>query len=131
MILLDTHAWVWWLSDPRRLSSTARKAADEAARGDGAHVSCISTWEVAMLAARGRLDLTMDVADWLARAEALPYFRFHPVDNPVALRAVLLPEPFHRDPADRIIVATALSLGAAVVTADDRLRRYPHVRTVW
>ena len=131
MIVLDTHALVWWIGNPKRLSATARKAIDAAVAANGALVSCISTWEVAMLSLRGRLELALDVSDWLARVEALPYLRFVPVDNATALRSVLLPEPLHRDPADRIIIATALAHGAAVVTVDDKLRSYPHVRTMW
>jgi PIN domain nuclease of toxin-antitoxin system len=80
---------------------------------------------------RGRLELSMDVGDWVAKAEALPLLRFVPVDNRIALRSVLLPPPLHNDPADRIIVATALQLGATLITKDEKLRGYPHVRTVW
>ena len=95
------------------------------------HVSSISTWEVALLVRRGRLELSMDVADWVAKSEALPFLRFVPVDNGIALRPVLLPAPLHNDPADRIIIATALQLGATLITKDDKLRAYPHVPTAW
>jgi PIN domain nuclease of toxin-antitoxin system len=73
----------------------------------------------------------MDVADWVAKAESLPFLQFVPVDNRIAIRATRLPEPLHADPADRIIVATTLALGATLVTKDDRLRRYRHVDTLW
>ena len=131
MIVLDTHAWIWWVSGTRPLSARARKAL-EATLADGAiHVSSISVWEVAQLVAKKRLELTMDVDDWVARSEALPYIRFIPVDNRIAIRSTRLRGSFHSDPADRIIVATSLVLGAKLVTKDDKLRRYPHVETVW
>ena len=131
MILLDTHVWVWWVSDPSRLSARARRAVDRAAGDEQVYVSCISTWEVALLVARRRLVLTMDVGDWVARSEALPFLHFVPVDNAIALRSASLPGSLHADPADRIIVATALLLGGPLATRDRRLRTYPHVKTVW
>lgn len=132
MIVLDTHAWVWWLSGSDRLPAPARDAIQETLdAGDPVRVSTISTWEVAMLVARGRLELTMDVDDWIAHAEAAPEIEFVPVDNRVALRSVHLDGFEHRDPADRIIVATALGMKATLVTADARLRAYAPVATLW
>ena len=72
-----------------------------------------------------------DVDDWVARSEALPFLEFVPVDNRIAIRSTQLGDAFHADPADRIIVATALTLGATVVTKDRRLRRYKQIETVW
>jgi PIN domain nuclease of toxin-antitoxin system len=132
MIVLDTHALIWWLSDKRRLSSVARREiAKQAGSGDALIVSSISAWEIAMLVQKSRLILTMDVFDWLAHVERLPQFRFVPVDNRIALRSTSLPEPFHKDPADRMIVATAQQLRAVVATADRKLLDYPHVETIW
>ena len=132
MIVLDTHAWVWWVSDPERIPGRARSAIDRTV-GDGGrlYVSSISTWEVAMLVERGRLELTVGVADWVARSEAQPFLQFVPVDNRIALRAIALPGFVHRDPADRLIIATALVLGATVVTADQHIARYKDVKTMW
>jgi PIN domain nuclease of toxin-antitoxin system len=131
VIVLDTHAWVWWASEPERLSAPARRVVEEAAREDGLLVSSISVWEVAMLVARGRLELTLDVADWVAKSEALPFLVFVPVSNAIASRSVRLPGEFHEDPADRIIVATAVTMGARVVSKDAKIRAYPHVEVVW
>ena len=132
LIVLDTHAWLWWGSDRDRIPARARSTIERSIEaGDAIHISSISTWEVAMLVQRGRLELTLDVAEWIARAEAVPFFEFVPVDNRIALRAVELPGFPHGDPADRLIVATALGLGATLVTGDQRLRRYRRVKTVW
>lgn len=131
LTLLDTHAWVWWLADPGQLSTQARQAADRAASTGSLYVSSISVWEVAMLVQRGRLQLRIPVEEWVAHAEAVPSVKFVPVNNRIALEAVSLPGPLHPDPADRIIVATARSLGAVLVTRDARLLGYPHVRGLW
>lgn len=131
MIVLDTHALLWWVNDPATLSIPARNAIDAAVESRMVHVSCISSWEVALLVERGRLRLALDVRDWLCRCEALPFLSFVPLDNAIAVESVRLPDFPHADPADRIIAATALSLGAVLVTKDDKLRNYPHVKTLW
>lgn len=131
MIVLDTHAWVWFVGAPDRLSRPARTAIQGALGDASIHVSSISCWEVALLVKKGRLELTMDVDEWVDRAASLAFLRFVPVDHRIAVRAVQLAAPLHDDPADRIIVATALSLGATLITRDRRLRRYRAVRTVW
>ena len=131
MILLDTHAWVWWVNDPQELSSAANRAINTAREESAVYVSSMSAWEVALLVAKGRLQLTLDVEDWIIRSEALPFLNFIPVDNRIAVRSTALPGTLHGDPADRIIIASALTLGAAIVTKDERIKRYRHVKTVW
>mgnify|MGYP001044062611 FL=1 len=84
-----------------------------------------------MLVARGRLELTMDLSEWIGRAESAPEIAFVPVDNRIALRAVGLDDFPHRDPADRLIAATALVMGATLITADARLRAYEPLTTLW
>lgn len=131
MILLDTHAWIWWVSDLDKLSAPGRSAMEKAVTGGTLCISTISTWEVAMLVARDRLKLTMEVGEWIDRCESLAFLEFIPVNNAIALRAVSLPGEFHADPADRIIVATAQRLGATLITKDERILSYPHVDTIW
>ncbi len=94
-------------------------------------VSSMSVREVAMLSERGRLALTIGVEDWVAHCEGLPFLSFVPVSNRIALEWTPLPGFPSADPADRIIVATALGLGATLVTADRRIQTYTRVRTVW
>ena len=86
---------------------------------------------MALLVARKRLECTLDVADWVSKSEMLPFIQFVPIDNDIAIKSVGLPEPIHDDPADRIIIASAISSGAPLVTKDARIRKYPHVKTVW
>lgn len=131
MIVLDTHAWVWWVSNPELLSIPARRAIDDARHRNELYVSTISAWEVAMLVQKGRLALSLDVRDWIARSEALPFITFVTLSNAIAVESVRLPDFPHPDPVDRIIVATAMSMGARLVTKDEKISSYPYVTTVW
>jgi PIN domain nuclease of toxin-antitoxin system len=128
VIVLDTAAWIWLVSDPRRLSTRARKQIEGA---DVALVSAISVWELAMLVARRRITLDRDIEDWVALALALPNLELASLDPAVAIRSTRLPGEFHADPADRIIVATALERSSTLVTPDRRILDYPHVRAEW
>lgn len=131
VIILDTHTWVWWVSNPEKLSAPARERIDKAVINKNIFISSISAWEIAMLTARGRLKLTMDARDWIAKSESLPFLRFIPVTNQIALKSVHLPGKLHSDPADRIIVATALIQETTIITADEKILDYPHVETLW
>jgi len=132
VIVLDTHALLWWVSDPDKIPRKSRRLLDKAtAEKKPIAVSSISLWEIAMLVERGRLALTMPVAVWISHLEAIPWLSFVPVDNGIAVRSVQLDAFPHRDPADRIIVATALGQNATLITADTRLRAYPPLRSAW
>ena len=128
MIVLDTHAWVWWATSSPNLSKRAARAI-HAART--VYVSAISCWEVAMLVAKGRLVFDRDVAVWLDLALKLPGVELVALSPRIAVRSVKLEEGFLGDPADRIIVATALEYGCTIVSKDERIRTYPHVRVIW
>ena len=131
MIVLDTHVWVLFVSNPELLSKRAKRSLDTAMEEKGILIASISTWEVALLVAKKRLRLTLSVTDWIAKSEALPFITFIPVDNLVAMKSVNLPQPLHNDPADRIIIATAISMGAPLITKDEKILKYPHVQTIW
>ncbi len=132
MILLDTHTLLWWANGDRdRLSPSATEAIAVEHRGGTILVSSITAWEIAQLVNCGRLDLATDIAAWLALVEAIPTVEFVPVDNEIGVKSVELPGVFHKDPADRIIVATARKYALPIVTADEKIRGYPHVATIW
>jgi PIN domain nuclease of toxin-antitoxin system len=127
MIVLDTHAWIWLASDPARLGKEAlRVIRKDRARG----VAAISCWEVATLAARGRIELDRDPVAWMDDALRDLGTDLLPLTPAVAAASAQLGE-FHGDPADRLIVATALTHGAVLVTKDERIREFGAVRTVW
>lgn len=129
MIVLDTHVWVWWTVDPARLSEAQRR---EIARNedDRIGVSAFSCWEVAKLCEYGRLDLPVGVAEWFREALRYPGVSLLPLTPEIAIESTTLPGAFHRDPADQVIVATARVHDCPLVTSDDKIARYPHVRTV-
>lgn len=130
MIVLDTHTLIWWISDDPQLSKTAVDTiADELHNGE-VIISSISAWEVAMLVQKNRLVLSMDVEAWLNAISSIERVRFYPVDNEIAVKSAALPGEFHKDPADRIIVATARKLGCTLITSDEKIRSYPHVKTI-
>ncbi len=119
--------WVWWVNGDDRLKETQRAAIDQA---DGLGVSAISCWEVAKLVELGRLALDRPVLDWLQAALAYPGVRLLPLSPEVAVGSTTLPGPFHRDPADQVIVATARAHGCRVATSDRKILDYAHVETV-
>ena len=132
MVVIDTHVLVWWVSGDKSLSIPASAAIKDALANDSEVViSSISAWEIAMLIEIGRLTLTMDLDSWLGEVAEIDGVRFMPVDNEIAVKSTMLPDKFHKDPADRMIVATARKLAVPLITADDKIRAYEHVQTVW
>jgi len=131
VIVLDTHTLVWWVTGDVTLSKKARKEIEREQAGGSIIVSAISAWEIAMLVAHGRLVLSMDVSNWLATVAEIEAVRFYPVDVEIAAKSVELPGDFHKDPADRMIVTTARKLAVPLVTKDDKIHSYPHVKTIW
>lgn len=126
MIVLDTHAWIWFAADNRLLSDAA---VDAIRAADRIGVAAISVWEVAMLCAKGRLQVVPNVREWTSAALRLDRVELLPLSPEVAALSTEL--ALHGDPADRIIVATALVAGGQLVTKDDRLRQSGIVPCVW
>jgi PIN domain nuclease of toxin-antitoxin system len=133
VIVLDTHALIWWVNGDVQLSAKARKAIQREISSEEGQVfiSAITTWEIALLIHKGRLTLTMDVNDWIDTVAAIEGVRFVPIDNEIAIQSVRLPGDFHADPADRMIVALARHLSVSLVTSDAMIRAYKHVKTIW
>ncbi len=127
-LLLDTHVLLWWDVDPGRLSQRAAAAVVEA---DELAVSGHTWYELAWLVENGRVELDLPLASWLNDLNL--QVRTVGLTPAIALTAARLPEPFPRDPADRVIYGTALDRGWQLVTKDSRLREHPAGRpvTVW
>jgi len=131
VIVLDTHVLIWWIGGGRKLSARARREMKNAMPESPAEVSAISALEIATAVRRGRLDLGMPVEEWFADLNKLPEVRFRPVSAAMAQLAGSFDPSAPADPADRLIAATAIVLGATLITADDKLRGFPPVRTAW
>jgi len=133
-LVLDTHGLLWWLAAGGPLPKRLRKQIDRASDASMVAVSAISVWEVGMLEAKGRIALDRDVDTWSNDLEAVGRVELVAVDHRIAAQAALL-EDFHGDPADRLIVASAIERGSTLVTRDDRItawaKRTGLVQTQW
>ncbi|WP_353265887.1 type II toxin-antitoxin system VapC family toxin [Gemmatimonas sp.] len=118
-LLLDTHVWLWLLDGtPGALDTRVQRALDHAVSQRRVYVSDFSFWEVAMLVSKGRLELAGGVESWLDRAATAPGITVAPVTRAILVRSTQLPGEPHGDPADRILLASAQALGAALLTCD-------------
>jgi PIN domain nuclease of toxin-antitoxin system len=122
-IVLDTHIWIW-LAEDIQLSDATFNRIDEAARNGQVLVPAICMWEVALLKAKGRLTIEEDVLSWLNRALSFTGIELCPLTPAIAARSYNLPGTFHDDPADRMIVATAIVEDAVLLTRDDSILKY-------
>lgn len=129
--LLDTHAWVWWVTEDRRLSKPARRRIERAAAGSTLLLSLISVWEVAKRVEKRQLVLDRPITAWLDAATLRPGLELVELSRPILEESCRLPQPFHGDPAHQMVVATARLHEAVVITRDERLTAYRHVRTAW
>ncbi len=127
MIILDTHIWVWWVHEDLRLTPEQHQILTTHEQ-TGLGVSAISCWEIAKLVEYRRLVLPCPTLEWLDQALAYPGVQLVDLSPQIATESTELPGEFHRDPADQIIVATARVLKCALLTADEKIRNYPHVQ---
>jgi PIN domain nuclease of toxin-antitoxin system len=116
--LLDTHIWLWWLLGDPRLSSDASDTLDGYAPDNRPWLCDISIWEVALLLDLKRLELDCSLQEFLRHATSPATVRVIPISTEVAVEMNTLPETFHRDPADRLIVSTARHMNLALATRD-------------
>ncbi len=129
-ILLDTHTWFWAVSEPERLSSKALKTITETEPGDRG-IAAISIWEFVMMVTREKVQINTTLDQWFERAISDTGIKVYRLSPQVAIESCSLPGKFHKDPADRLIAATARVHGLTLVTKDAKVIEYEHVTTAW
>lgn len=122
-ILLDTHTWIW-LMKGEELSNKTQKIINDAVNTVGIFIAAISTWEIAMLASKGKIMIEKPVLMWIQDALGLPGIQLKPLTPEVAVESTQLPGGFHGDPADRLIVATARVSQLTLLTRDQKILDY-------
>jgi PIN domain nuclease of toxin-antitoxin system len=121
---LDTHVWIWLMLANPELTDRGRQVINRAAASGRLRIAAISVWEAALLASRGRVVVDRPLAQWIMEAVSAPGLLIEPLLPQIAVEASSLPETFHRDPADRLIVATARVENATLMTRDQRILDY-------
>jgi PIN domain nuclease of toxin-antitoxin system len=129
--LLDTHTWIWWHMRPQNLSDKVISVISDTSQYSELLLSAIPPWEFSKLIEKGRLGISCDPIDWIESALDMPKLRLVPLSPIIAYRSTVLPQPFHSDPADQIIVATAREENATILSRDAGLLSYAHVRSLW
>lgn len=126
MILLDTHIWVWWVTQHPQLTPRQLELI-QSEQVNGLGISIMSCWEIAKLVEVGKLQLTLSVNEWLDRGLSYPGIRLLDLTLPIILDSTQLPGQFHRDPADQLLVATARVHNLRLLTSDHKILAYPFV----
>lgn len=128
--LLDTHVWIWAMDKPDELPPKVKAEVFRAANMPFG-LSVMSVWEASKKESIGKLRLSAPIGQWFAMAIREPYVQLQPLTIDIAHESNHLPGEFHRDPADQIIVATARQHGLTLITTDERILSYQHVRSLW
>jgi PIN domain nuclease of toxin-antitoxin system len=122
-LLLDTHTWIW-LMEGKELNLSVQKIINDAAKEKSINIAAISTWEIAMLVSKGKVKLEKPLLAWIQDSLALPGLALKPLTPEVSVESTALPEGFHGDPADRLIVATARIYQLTLLTRDQKILDY-------
>lgn len=129
-ILLDTHAWFWAINEPERLSKKALKTITSTKPSDRG-IASISIWEFAMMVTKEKVRISTALDQWLEQAVLNTGIAVFPLSPQIAVDSCMLPGKFHKDPADRLITATARVHGLTLITKDTKILAYKHVHTAW
>lgn len=129
--LMDTHTWVWWNISPEKLSSHALSIIENNDKYDEILLSSISIWEFCKLLEKKRIIISCKTEEWLKEALTMPKLRVIQLTPAISLHSTALPKPFHEDPADQIIAASAREENATIITKDKLISDYPHIKSVW
>ncbi|KPQ40447.1 MAG: hypothetical protein HLUCCO16_02410 [Phormidium sp. OSCR] len=122
-IVLDTCALIWWSLDPERLSQAVKQACDVMEQEKNGYVPSISIWEIALKVKRKKLDLGVDIQDYVAALKQSDVVKILPINEDIWLKTVQL-EWDHRDPADRVVVAIAQMTDSSIITADTKIAQF-------
>ena len=129
--LLDTHTWIWWNMKPQKLSQQVNEIISNNQLYDEILLSAISPWEFSKLLEKKRIGILCNPEDWIKTALDIPKLRLVPLSPVLSYRSTMLPQPFHNDPADQIIVATAREENATILTKDKNILSYENVKSFW
>jgi len=124
MILLDTHVLIWFFEGTEELRPEARDVIESFGRTDEVFASVITFWELGILAAKNRIRLSEPITEWTKEVIGWPGLSVAALTPSIAVESSFLPQGIHADPADRVLIATARSLDATLVTHDARILRY-------
>lgn len=129
MIVLDTHIWIWWVHDDKKLTQAQRDVIT-ANENDLIGIPAISCWEIAKLVELERLELPSSLEEWFELALSYPGVQLLALTPEIVIESTQLPGQFHRDPADQMIVATARIYDCPLVTSDEKILNYEHVTSI-
>lgn len=129
MIVLDTHVWFFWVND--NIEELSKNALESIQSDETLGVSVISCWEIAMLVAKERLKLSIDVQLWVDQALKYPGIKLLNIDPQIAVLSTRLPGQFHGDPADRMIVATCMQNHSPLISKDKRIQTWGNIKVIW
>ena len=129
--LLDTHTWIWWNMHPENLSQKVKQIIAGTDKYKEILLSAISLWEFFKLLEKARLVISCDPEEWVKEALIMPKLRLVALTPSIAYKSTVLPQPFHNDPADQIIAATAREENAVILTKDERIHHYSQVKSIW
>jgi PIN domain nuclease of toxin-antitoxin system len=129
--LLDTHVWIWANSDVARLSAKIKKLLSQPDDNVEFFLSVFSIWEFYKLVEKGRITVTKRPDLWVKKALSENPVMLIPLNSKICYESTVLPQPFHQDPADQLIVASAKIMNATIITKDDKIIGYPHIKTIW
>lgn len=129
--LLDTHTWIWWNMNPQNLSQRVTEIISNIDAYEEMLLSAISPWEFSKLLEKQRIGISCNPEDWIHIAIDMPKLRIAPLSPILSYRSTVLPQPFHNDPADQIIVATAREENATILTKDEKILEYENVSSLW
>ncbi len=123
-LLLDTHVWIWTMNGSAKLSKSFQTAFEKASATQGILISPMSIWEMGMLTEKKRLEIDMDVLDWIEQALDIPGLEISPITPRIAIHSTKLTGDVHGDPVDRLLIATAIEESAVLVTCDQKILNF-------